>query len=202
MNKKLEHKDREIVMKKYDITYSSYDELYGKEQFKKYRNSLSKIQFDLAKDKEMNFLDIGCGTGLILEFIERENIIKNKGCFYYIGLDLSLNSVRLAYLKRNGFITDFIVGDGEKIPIRLDAIDTAVSYTVIHHFRDPVKFICMLLKNVRGNLIITGLKNDESIQSITENIDFLRREVKRDFLYNNILDEKDEIIIFRIDTES
>lgn len=197
-NMKLNYKNKEAVMKRYDLTYSSYDELYGNEQFKKYENSFLKIFSKVTKENLIILVDIGCGTGLLLKFIEQKNLMKKFDELYYIGIDLSINSVKLAKEKNGKLIADFIVGDAEDPPIRLDAVDIAVSYTVIHHFNDPLKFIYTLLNKVKKKIVISILKKDE-LSQILNRINLVKKLTSRNFSYIKIIEEKDIIIIFESD---
>ena len=197
-NRELDYKDKNIVMRRYDLTYSSYDELYSHEQFDKYRSSLLEIFNNFKDSNIVNLLDIGCGTGLLLKFINEETTGKN-GSFYYVGIDLSLNSIKLAREKKEEHnIVDFIVGDAENPLIRLDAIDIAVSYTVIHHFKDPLKFLYGLINGVKKKVVISTMKNDASAKLLNK-FDLTKRYLDKNFKYIKIIGEKDIIIVFELD---
>ncbi len=189
----MDYKDKYTIMQRYDLTYSSYDELYSQEQFKKYEESFSDIFDDIYKKNVVNLLDIGCGTGLFLKFINSK--IKP---IYYIGIDLSLNSVKLAKEKeRKHNIADFIVGDAENPPVRLDTIDIAVSYTVIHHFRNPLGFIYRIINKVRWKMVISAMKKDSSA-IILDDFSLIKNSLDRDLKYIKIIGEKDIIIVFEL----
>ena len=192
------HKDKDVVMKRYDTTYLSYDELYGKEQFKKYEDSFLKIFDEISGENSISILDVGCGTGLLLKFIVEKGLMEKYRKFYYIGIDLSINSIKLAKERDGKLITDFIIGDAEEPPIRLNAIDIAVSYTVIHHFNNPFKFIYTLLNKVKKRLVISILKRDETSQ-VADSIDSIKKFIDRSFTCIKIIEEKDIIIIFELD---
>lgn len=76
------------VARHYDVVSKLYDKLYLSEQLKKVALILSSR--DLSQD--LKVLDVGCGTGLLLERIV------GAGCLS-IGLDLSLKMLEKAKCK-------------------------------------------------------------------------------------------------------
>lgn len=136
----------------YNTISHSYNELYGEEQNDKYRISLSNEAIEL--DKISTILDIGMGSGLLVNYLNKSI---NGKYVYYIGIDISCMLVRLAPRDTDFVVTDYILCDGEKIPVRLKPIDLITLYTVIHHFRYPKKFLEYIWKNYSKILIVSFL---------------------------------------------
>lgn len=100
----------------YDEIAEGYDELYGEEQRAKYGLVLKLVEpLEPA-------LDAGCGTGMLLELLQ---------C-YSVGLDLSLEMLKVAKRKGRGERGDLVCGDAERMPLRDRSFRSAYSVTVVH----------------------------------------------------------------------
>ena len=132
-------RDKKTISMLYDTTCRSYDELYGQEQYEKY-DIIKNIPFEGIDF--ISWFDVGCGTGLILRYIcEDKKLLHFIPKLYYVGIDISYNCIRKAVHKSGRVISDFIVGDAEHPPIRIDKFNVITSFTTIHHFEDPVKAV-------------------------------------------------------------
>ncbi len=163
-------RDKKTISMLYDTTCRSYDELYGQEQYEKYTIIKRYVRFE-----EVNFiswLDLGCGTGLILRYInENEQLASIIPKVYYVGIDISYNCIRNAVDKNEKILSDFIVGDAEHPPIRVDIFNMITSFTTIHHFEEPVKALISLMEKAKAIVIIvTILKREEDLGKIIEGI--------------------------------
>jgi len=90
-------------------------------------------------EKDALVLDIGCGAGRVLSYLE----YRGRRC---VGFDRSLNSVQIA-LQR--FKQPVVVADNCSLPIRDGVADLVVSDGVIHHTQDPLRAFsenCRILK--------------------------------------------------------
>ena len=96
--------------------------------------------------KNMNFLDIGCGTGWALGRVAK--VVDNKGSFY--GVDLSRKMIEKA--KENFKDYDnfhFIKANSESIPLDDTLFDIIICTNSFHHYLNPdkaMKEIYRLLK--------------------------------------------------------
>ncbi len=138
----------------YNTIAPSYNYLYREEQLKKYRISLNRSLINL--DEIVNIVDIGIGTSLLPKYLEEELKIKD---LYVIGLDISIELIKRS-LKPKHILIDYILADGEELPLRNSKIDLITLYTVIHHFNKPLRFIERLLNMRVRNLIISFLGFD------------------------------------------
>jgi len=125
------------VVKKYDRTASFYNQRYREIQENKYKKM---INFPV-KGK---ILDIGCGTGLLYDFLEYDN---------YIGADLSLEM-----LKKGGFANK-ILADCEFLPFKDCVFDFVFSFTVLQNLLSyrMISEAYRVLKR-EGIFILTTLK--------------------------------------------
>ncbi len=122
--------DKSRIKEYYDLLSDSYDELYGKEQEKKHEKileSLDKAKFDLL-------IEVGCGTGAMLERA-------TPCCSWAVGTDISPNMLCKARMRANRKITDFVVSDCSALPFRDRVSDLVMSISVLksaseHQFQE------------------------------------------------------------------
>jgi demethylmenaquinone methyltransferase / 2-methoxy-6-polyprenyl-1,4-benzoquinol methylase len=84
---------------------------------------------------DMTILDIGCGTGVLEEYLPRaggERDGGGGGCSV-IGLDLTEEMIRVAQRKRIPSIRLLSVGDGEHLPFRDASFDMVASCYVVKY---------------------------------------------------------------------
>ena len=105
----------------YDLLSLSYDELYGGEQIGKYHAALRSL--DLQKCGRI--LDLGCGTGLLYDYL-----LGLGWTGEYVGLDLSAGMLEKAKMRGPQHL---IQADAHKLPFRDKVFTYVFSFTVIHH---------------------------------------------------------------------
>ncbi len=129
----------------YDVPAEGYDELYGEEQRVKY-----KLVFDKLGYCSSSLLDIGCGVGLLAEYL------KNAGFNgIYVGVDIDLERIR--YAKKSLNVNDYVVADAHHLPFRDKCFQLSTIFTVIHllEIRKAVKEALRVSQKV---IVITLLK--------------------------------------------
>ena len=102
-------------------------------------NHAKKLYKDIIKEVENisfnSMLDVGCGTGEII------NIIKNKNDkAEYYGLDLSENMIKAAGNKLGNEV-DLIVSDSENLPYENNKFDLILCNDSFHHYPNPLKVL-------------------------------------------------------------
>jgi len=133
------------VMEWYDTISEGYDELYMDEQLAKYEVIFNKLR-DIGDLERV--LDVGCGTGLLLDFI----IKRGLNIKYYVCLDISSKIIALALRRLKNFkevIGDVIVADLTYPPLRIGkafklvAIITVLkdNYVVNNIIADYIKLV-------------------------------------------------------------
>ena len=86
--------------------------------------------------ENMNFLDIGCGTGWAVG--QAAKMVNNKGLFY--GVDISPKMIEKAKENFNGFSNFyFIKANSEAIPLDNDFFDIIICTNSFHHYLHPEK---------------------------------------------------------------
>ncbi|MCE4608289.1 MAG: class I SAM-dependent methyltransferase [Caldisphaeraceae archaeon] len=127
------------IVKKYDITYLGYDELYVEEQREKYEIAFSKIK------PEGRVADIGCGTGLLIDYLTKIGFlesIKN-----YVCVDLSINMLTSAAKKNSScHKCAFILGNAEGLPFKNKQFDYVFSFSMINLLDEPSKGVAELMR--------------------------------------------------------
>lgn len=125
----------------YSLLAKIYDELYGEEQVAKHEAVLAR----LAPVEPV--LDVGCGTGLLLERVT---------C-YCVGLDLSLEMLKVAKARGRAEHGDLVRGDAERMPFRELSFRTIYSVTVLHEAPLALGEILKVLKP-GGEAAVTVLR--------------------------------------------
>jgi len=104
---------------------------------------LSSISYD-------TFLDLGCGTGAVLQSILEKDSSKKA-----YGLDLSENMLQKAKEKLNNK-ANLILGDSDNLPFENDFFDVVYCNDSFHHYPSPqtaISEVCRVLKP-EGTFII------------------------------------------------
>jgi ubiquinone/menaquinone biosynthesis C-methylase UbiE len=132
----------------YDEIAEGYDELYGEEQRAKYGLVLKLVEpLEPA-------LDAGCGTGMLLELLQ---------C-YSVGLDLSLEMLKVAKRRGRGERGDLVCGDAERMPLRDRSLRSAYSVTVVHEAPGLVGELLRVLAP-GGRAVVTLLRKRSEMLS-------------------------------------
>lgn len=104
---------------------------------------LSKISYD-------TILDLGCGTGAVLQAILNEDCKKKA-----YGIDISENMLKVARGKLKESAT-LVLGDSEYLPFENDFFDVVYCNDSFHHYPRPDRVLSELSRVLKpkGNLII------------------------------------------------
>ena len=122
----------ELSRKWFDSQADVYDETNTILYSKNGKISCKNI-YDYLKDKEYsNLLDIGCGTGYLIDMLSKEHEAE------YIGVDLSQEMINKASSKK---ITSakFVVGKSDEIPFEDNTFDVVTCSQSFHHYPDTFK---------------------------------------------------------------
>lgn len=116
-------------------------------------------------DRSRAILDVGCGTGHLLELC---------GSGFKLGLDLSIGMLELA--RRRGCDFPLVVADARRLPIRDTSFEVVVCQDVIGHLDDP-RTVVAEMKRVctdRGLMILTASRRrwNSSLTSLYSRIFF------------------------------
>lgn len=116
------------IINEYNSSAHFYDRRYGQIQSEKYKLIL--------KNYHLNgkiILDIGCGTGLLFEYISNLKKDENRVKYKYVAIDISWNmllefkSKIINYKLKNNL--ELILGDIENLPFRENVFHSIFSLT-------------------------------------------------------------------------
>ncbi len=112
-------KDTETITKWYDALSRNYDELYGEEQNKKHTKVLQ-----LIGKREFNIIvEVGCGTGKLLELIAPRSKLA-------LGIDLSVQMLNIGKQRRTDLGIQWVRADASHLPLQDRIVDGVASVSV------------------------------------------------------------------------
>lgn len=183
------------VVDKYDVTSRSYDELYRREQYSKYKYMFMERGITVKE----TILDMGCGTGLLIDYL-KEN--KLDGFSRYICVDPSIGMLEKAVGKHSSdWRIVFINAYCEDTLLVEHIIDQIYMFTVWDNLDDKEKCLKNLYLALKDNGEITisilakrriprdeqEILNRYGLRLIGERIDYFYHGGKRDKItLNNI----------------
>jgi ubiquinone/menaquinone biosynthesis C-methylase UbiE len=99
-------------------------------------------------------LDIACGTGYGTKIMS-ENASK------VYGVDIDAGTIEYAKTNYSAVNIEYLVGDGQRIPLQDNSIDTVVTFETIEHIKDYRKFIDELKRVLKPDgVAIVSTPND------------------------------------------
>ncbi|MFW9945233.1 MAG: class I SAM-dependent methyltransferase [Candidatus Odinarchaeota archaeon] len=139
------------ILSKYNSTSIFYDKRYRKIQEEKYKLILS----DFLQEKNKIILDAGCGSGLLFEFIVKKFEINQIKYLKYIGIEISLNMLKLFAEKcknlNNNLNVNLILSDIDHLPFRDNRINIIYSITSLQNLPNIYTGIIEILR-VSGHM--------------------------------------------------
>ena len=138
------------IMYRYDLTAGIYDMRYEEEQTAKIEAALKN---DAAKASGL-VLDVGCGTGLLFQYIAE----KSAGV---IGLDISKKTLTNAKKRAQKFKNVHIVlADADHMPFKDALFDVVYAFTVIQNMPNPQDTLAEIrnVARVDSTIVVTALK--------------------------------------------
>jgi len=144
---------KKSVIEHYDRLAGIYDSLYGEEQKAKI-----KVIFKIMNAEVGGLvLDIGCGTGLLMEYLAAES-----ECL--VGVDLSIESLKKA-IKRSRRLgaehtVSLIRADAENLPFRSEIFDRVFALTLLQNIPSPRRVLMEIVRVAKdgSQVAVTGLR--------------------------------------------
>ena len=151
------------VKKRYSRIAVEYDktrfgDLGGKILSSKQQKVLLKYLEDMPKNAKI--LEVGCGSGRFLEFLEK------KGYKNLYGIDSSKEMLMIAKTKTRAKL---IKGDAYKLPFSKNSFDVIFSVHVLMHISNPKRALNEMLR-VAKNKIIFDITNKNSVSYVLSKI--------------------------------
>ncbi len=126
-------KDYEALSKKhFDRQAAEYDQRDTYYYSRNGKISCRDIAGTLLKHPYETLLDVGCGTGFLLELLSTQKTAQ------YFGLDLSPEMIRAAERKKIPG-TEYTVGSAEALPFADNSFDVVTCSQSFHHYPHPEK---------------------------------------------------------------
>lgn len=127
------NQNKENSKKTFDKQAISYDtDIVGEHARNLYAPILKKLK---QEEHVGSLLDLGCGTGALLESIFNLNITRQLS-----GIDLSSNMIEEAK-KKIGDNAKLYLGDAENLPFEDSLFDTVICNDSFHHYPSPDKVV-------------------------------------------------------------
>lgn len=152
----------EDLVHKYDITSRSYDNLYRDEQYAKYSFIFDELAFGVPRV----VVDVGCGTGLLIEFL-REREIDNYD--KYICVEPSYGMLkRLLEKKLLDHRVILVRSYGELLPIPSGVADAVYAFTVWDNVVYKEQFVKEVLRitSPNGYVVISCIAKSRGIKPV------------------------------------
>lgn len=112
---------------------------------------------ELERDSFDNVLDVGCGTGPVIELLSKKYPEK-----HFVGLDITPAMIEVAQSKKLPN-AKFIVGDAENLPFGDGSFDAVLCANSFHHYPNPGAFLREAHRVLRpgGKLILRDYTSND-----------------------------------------
>jgi ubiquinone/menaquinone biosynthesis C-methylase UbiE len=148
---------KKLLKKSYNLDSENYDFKFKEVQFEKYRKLLSENKYLISPIT--NILDLGCGTGLLIDYLKTINLFYNN----IYGVDFSEKLIKNARDKGECVAQ----GDIVSLPFKNNSFYSILSFTVLRIIPDYEEIIFKEINRIivtNGYFAVSILKNryDES----------------------------------------
>ena len=122
---------------------------------------------ELETDPFDNVLDVGCGTGPVIELLAKKYPEK-----HFIGLDITPAMIEVAQSKGLSN-AEFVVGDAENLPFGDEGFDAVLCSNSFHHYPDPGAFLREAYRVLRpgGKLILRDYTSNDVVVWLMNNFE-------------------------------
>lgn len=115
-------------------SFDKQAKIYDDSNYSKYpRKCYPYVLSELTKLKFDTILDLGCGTGSVLDLL-----LKQKPSVHAYGLDLS-DEMLAVVRQKLGEKAELMQGDSENLPYQDNSFDAVMCIESFHHYPDPLK---------------------------------------------------------------
>lgn len=128
-----------------------------------YPQMLEELELEPFEDA----LDVGCGTGAVLELLHARYPSK-----HLTGLDLTPGMIDVARAKQLDNVS-FVVGDAEALPFEPRSFDAVLCSNSFHHYPHPERFFAEVARVLRpgGRLVLRDYASNDVAVWLMNNIE-------------------------------
>lgn len=128
-----------------------------------YPQMLEELELEPFEDA----LDVGCGTGAVLELLHARYPSK-----HLTGLDLTPGMIDVARAKQLDNVS-FAVGDAEALPFKPRSFDAVLCSNSFHHYPHPERFFAEVARVLRpgGRLVLRDYTSNDVAVWLMNNIE-------------------------------
>ncbi len=155
---------KRTTMQRYNLTAKMYEMRYAEEQAVKYHAALRNLNMTGSRA-----LDVGCGTGLLFNYVATEAQI-------VVGIDISCNLLHKAKRSARKFRNVHLVqADADHLPFTSHYFDVVFVFTVLQNMPKPEATLNEIKRNAKSDasIVVTGLKkvfSKEAFQKLLQNV--------------------------------
>lgn len=122
---------------------------------------------ELKKYPFQKLLDVGCGTGPMIELLLKEFPDRS-----YTGIDLTPRMIEVAQ-EKNLEHSRFLVGDSENLPFEKDTFDVVICTNSFHHYPNPQAFMNEASRVLKagGKLILRDYTSNKFIMWLMNHVE-------------------------------
>ena len=147
-----------------DAKWTKRSRTYDEGRFNYFRYMQKKLISKIDLHENINFLDIGCGTGWAVLYVAK--MLNGKGNF--IGIDIANGMIEIA--QRKAIVipnVKFIQASSEKLPIENDYIHNIICTNSFHHYQNPEIVMTEIYRVLKegGRISILDVTSDDFIIS-------------------------------------
>ena len=129
-----EQKYKDLSIKEFTRAAEVYDSGHAG-VYEMCKDDYPPVLDELKKYPFQDLLDVGCGTGPMIELLVKEFPDGN-----YTGIDLTPRMIEVAQAKKLPH-TKFLVGDSENLPFKENTFDVVICTNSFHHYPNPQAFL-------------------------------------------------------------
>ncbi|MBX5321499.1 MAG: class I SAM-dependent methyltransferase [Candidatus Bathyarchaeota archaeon] len=161
------------AMQHYNLTAKTYDLQYAEEQKVKIETALKNVKLP----ENSLILDIGCGTGLLFEYVaDKAEMV--------VGLDISKKILEQAGKRALKFgNVHLVLADADHAPFKNETFSHLFAITLLQNMSNPEKTLAEIKRVAKREalIIVTGLKKKfsaEYLEGLLRKLDLNIVEIK------------------------